>query len=271
MRVPRIATATGLVIAASCAALLYTRAPAQAEFDNDKWVGKQLKCDGFDNNRCYRFMDQRRQGKPFLQTRKLGDDDFPRVYKPQPQRSSFSHLYYGGGRHDKHYYPGPYFQPHYKPLHDRDVDRVDYDRPPGRYEGRYEGRFEGRYDRREARYWDGGYEGRYEGKYADRFFERQCLHMVTVKGTEAQTETGALITAKRAWRANVRSDFGERYQDLDNAKHGEYRCWRSSTNESVLGRASEWVTGQYRKRCQVWAVPCLGERQKLEGDKDDRE
>ncbi len=39
--------------------------------------------------------------------------------------------------------------------------------------------------------------------------------MVTAKGTEAQTENGALISAKRAWRAWVRSDHGERYQDLE--------------------------------------------------------
>jgi hypothetical protein len=95
--------------------------------------------------------------------------------------------------------------------------------------------------------------------------------MVTAKGTEAQTENGALISAKRAWRAWVRSDHGERYQDLDSAKNGEYRCWRSSTNESTLGKVGEFLTGQYRKRCQVWAVPCLGERHTLDGDKDDRE
>ena len=83
----------------------------------------------------------------------------------------------------------------------------------------------------------------------------QCLHMVTAKGTEAQTENGALVSAKRAWRAWVRSDHGERYQDLDAAKNGEYRCWRSSTNESTIGKVGEFLTGQYRKRCQVWAVP----------------
>src|SRR5215813_10393768 len=94
---------------------------------------------------------------------------------------------------------------------------------------------------------------------------------VTAEGTEAQTENGALVSAKRAWRAWVRSDHGERYQDLDAAKNGEYRCWRSSTNESTIGKVGEFLTGQYRKRCQVWATPCLGERHTLDGDKDDRE
>lgn len=107
--------------------------------------------------------------------------------------------------------------------------------------------------------------GRY-GRY-----ERECQPLVTAKGAEANTETGAMSVAKRAWRAWVRSDYGERYQDLDYAKHAEYRCWRSSTNESALGKAGEFFAGAYRKRCQIWAVPCLGERQKLEGDKDDRE
>ena len=45
----------------------------------------------------------------------------------------------------------------------------------------------------------------------------------------------------------------------------------NSTNESTIGKVGEFLTGQYRKRCQVWAVPCLGERHTLDGDKDDRE
>jgi hypothetical protein len=116
-----------------------------------------------------------------------------------------------------------------------------------------------------VRYDDEGYSRR----------ERQCQHLVTVKGSEALTEDGALKIAKRMWRLTVRSDFGEIYQDLNHARDrfgdqgAEYRCWRSSTNESALGKLGEFLPGGYRKRCQVWAVPCLGKRFKVKDDKDD--
>jgi hypothetical protein len=255
MRVPRIATTITLVIAAGT--LLLGSSPARAEFDNDKWVAKQLKCDGFDDNRCYRYVDPRRRGKPFLKPPRPHPEALSRYYRPPPTRghrppvhSRVHGLYYG--RDGYHRRPAAYAAPPYHgPKYYDDAGHGKY----------FRGHYSGVHDVP----WDGKWPGRY-----DRF-ERVCLNVVTVKGTEAQTENGALISAKRAWRASVRSDFGERYQDLDHAKDAEYRCWRSSTNESVLGRAGEWLTGQYRKRCQVWAIPCLGDRQKLEGDKDDRE
>src|SRR5262249_25667841 len=101
-------------------------------------------------------------------------------------------------------------------------------------------------DYRDRDYRDRDYRERDYYDRRDRFgrydrFERQCLRLVTAKGTEAQTENGALVSAKRAWRAWVRSDYGERYQDLDSAKNGEYRCWRSSTNESTIGKVGEFL------------------------------
>jgi len=237
---------------------------AQAEFDTDKWAARQLKCDGFDDNRCFRFTDRRRRGKPYLQQ--------PRKYVEEPDRfiikthvrryyhypqhyRRYADLYYGRPRHHGHH--------HWSRGRDRDWGRDrDRDRDWGR-------------DRDRDRDWGRDRRGDRDDKWAyrshDGRYERQCLSLITNKGAEAQTENGALISAKRAWRANVRADFGERYQDLNLAKRSEYRCWRSSTNESVVGRAGEWLTGQYRKRCQVWAVPCLGERQSLERDDDDKE
>jgi hypothetical protein len=129
-----------------------------------------------------------------------------------------------------------------------------------------------RYGRSRGRVYD--YEERLHG-YGRH--ERECQPLVTVKGAEAQTEDGALKVAKRAWRATVRADYGEVYQDLNEArdrfrqKGAEYRCWRSSTNETAIGKIGEFFPGAYRKRCQIWAVPCMGKRFKLESDQDDRE
>ncbi len=242
MRLLRVASFIGLSIAAVGMFALLMPAPAQAQGEGPDWVARTLKCDGFDNNRCYRYTDRRRRGKPYLQPRRPLYEDTAEYVFPYERRRHYYQYY-------RNYHPKYYHPRHYGPW---------------------------RYPRHEyARYGDDRRYGRSYGYYHDRRhdgrYERQCLHIITAKGTEAQTENGALISAKRAWRAWVRSDFGERYQDLEHAKRGEYRCWRSSTNESALGRAGEFLTGQFRKRCQIWAVPCLGDRQKLEGDKDDRE
>jgi hypothetical protein len=240
-------------------------APARAEGeDTGAYVKRTLRCDGFEDNRCYRFADPRRRGKPYLQ---------PHLYHQRHQHQhQHHHLDTYETRHvverpqevrehagrDHSWRERPWRDRDHR---DRDRDYRDRDRDYRDRDRDYRDR-----DYRERDYYDR--RDRY-GRH-DRY-ERQCLHMVTAKGTEAQTENGALVSAKRAWRAWVRSDHGERYQDLDSAKNGEYRCWRSSTNESTIGKVGEFLTGQYRKRCQVWAVPCLGERHTLDGDKDDRE
>jgi hypothetical protein len=244
MRVPALVTSGACSFVAVATLLLSMPAPAYAEGeDTGAYVSRALRCDGYENNRCYRFADPRRRGKPYLQPRYLHQPQRPENYdsryvvERRPSGPSYAEEWRERNWRERENY------------HDRDRDWRDRDYRDRDYE-RHD-RF-GRYDR------------------FDRY-ERQCLHLVTAKGTEAQTENGALISAKRAWRAWVRSDHGERYQDLDSAKNGEYRCWRSSTNESTLGKVGEFLTGQYRKRCQVWAVPCLGERHTLDGDKDDRE
>lgn len=104
----------------------------------------------------------------------------------------------------------------------------------------------------------------------------QCIgRILTAKGGAANTETGALNQAKRAIRSMVRADHGEVYQDLAFAKQLTYRCWRASTNESVLGSAAERVGSAfnfdtYQKRCQLWLNPCMPPRVplKIENDND---
>jgi hypothetical protein len=261
MKAPLLVTSGTSSILAVLALLAMTPAPAHAEGeDTGAYVKRTLRCDGFENNRCYRFADPRRRGKPYLQ---------PHLHA-QPVRDGYDARYvvekrpigptYTEDWRDRHHSWRDHqaFRERWRDYRDRDRDYRDRDRD-------YR---DGDRDYRDRDYYDRRDRDRYS-RY-DRY-ERQCLYVVTTKGTEAQTENGALISAKRAWRAWVRSDHGERYQDLDAAKNGEYRCWRSSTNESTIGKVGEFLTGQYRKRCQVWAVPCLGERHTLDGDKDDRE
>ena len=248
MKTPLLVTSGASSIFAVLVLLATMPAPAQAEGeDTGAYVKRTLRCDGFEDNRCFRFADPRRRGKPYLQ---------PHLYRQRPQ-----HQHHHLDTYETRYVVERHEHGRDHSWRDRDHRDRDYrDRDRDR-DGDYRDR-----DYRERDYYDR--RDRY-GRH-DRY-ERQCLYLVTAKGTEAQTENGALVSAKRAWRAWVRSDHGERYQDLDAAKNGEYRCWRSSTNESTIGKVGEFLTGQYRKRCQVWAVPCLGERHTLDGDKDDRE
>ena len=84
-----------------------------------------------------------------------------------------------------------------------------------------------------------------------------CKPLMEGRGAEANTSEGALRLANRAWQAAVRSELGERHMDLKNAGDYRWTCFRSSTNESVAGRALEWAAGAVRMRCKVWARPCL--------------
>ena len=70
MKAPPLATSGASSIIAIATLLLMMPAPAQAEGqDTAAYVSRSLRCDGFDNNRCFRFADPRRRGKPYLQPR----------------------------------------------------------------------------------------------------------------------------------------------------------------------------------------------------------
>ena len=70
MKAPSLATTGASSIFAIATLLLMMPAPAQAEGqDTAAYVSRSLRCDGFDDNRCFRFADPRRRGKPYLQPR----------------------------------------------------------------------------------------------------------------------------------------------------------------------------------------------------------
>jgi len=173
---------------------------------------------------------------------------------------------------------------HYRVLHEQYYGRPAYNRPiyaqvrrdesreerlnerrdVGREERREERRAERREERRAERReeWREGRRGRedeWERRDEGRERGESCkIDVVRVVGTEHQTETAAKDAAIRQWQATARYDYGERYMDIDNARHMRWRCDRSGTNESVAGRVESAVTagGGYLRRCIVSAVPC---------------
>jgi hypothetical protein len=121
-------------------------------------------------------------------------------------------------------------------------------------EARREERRDLRRDRRRER--EDDWERRDESLERGEFCKDEVVRVV---GVEHVTEAGAKEAAIRQWQATVRYDFGERYLDIENARHMRWRCDRSGTNESIAGRVGEAVTGGagYLKRCIVMAVPCM--------------
>lgn len=99
-----------------------------------------------------------------------------------------------------------------------------------------------------------GYERR--GEPRETRNQLRCERTMEGRGAEANTSEGALRLANRAWQAGVRAELGERFMELKHAGEYKWSCFRSSTNESVAGRALEWAAGAVRVRCQVWARPC---------------
>ncbi len=68
MKAPELFSLGAASSAAIAALLMLLPAPTQAEgTDTATYVSRTLRCDGFEDNRCYRFADPRRRGKPYLQ------------------------------------------------------------------------------------------------------------------------------------------------------------------------------------------------------------
>lgn len=82
--------------------------------------------------------------------------------------------------------------------------------------------------------------------------------VIEVVGLSALDEKAAENNAQRQWRVTVTHRFGEVYSDLANASRYSWRCVPVSTNETVLGKAGEFIAGEaaVRKRCGLQAVPC---------------
>lgn len=71
----------------------------------------------------------------------------------------------------------------------------------------------------------------------------------------ADSENGALTSARMNWGALVRAEHGERFMDVANAMDVKHRCFRASTNETWLGKGAE-ALGAYQWRCELRARAC---------------
>lgn len=72
----------------------------------------------------------------------------------------------------------------------------------------------------------------------------------------ADSEEGALKSARRHWGALVRSQVGEQWMDIAVAIQVRHKCYRASTNETALGKVLEAVGDNFQWRCEIKARAC---------------
>lgn len=94
------------------------------------------------------------------------------------------------------------------------------------------------------------YERRYD---EDEMAGRSCKDLRKAVGDQHITVDGAKKAANDAWAGTVRFHIGEKWMDLNNARHLVYTCSRSSIKEQG---ASVTTLGQALNRCELQAQPC---------------
>ena len=70
-------------------------------------------------------------------------------------------------------------------------------------------------------------------------------------GDQHLTLDGAKKAANDSWAGTIRFHLGEKFMDLNNARHVNYTCSRSSIKEGGVT-----TLGQTFTRCEVEAQPC---------------
>lgn len=82
-------------------------------------------------------------------------------------------------------------------------------------------------------------------------------------GLERYDLDDAKEEADVAWRTHVAHHFGQKYVDLNHARHLSYTCNQSSTG----GRKSEGAAAAVRKflhQCEIEAIPCLAHKKPVD-------
>ena len=82
---------------------------------------------------------------------------------------------------------------------------------------------------------------------------RACRDVRKAVGDQHLTMDGAKKAANDSWAATVRFHIGEKWIDLNNARHITYTCSRSSIKEQG---ASITTLGAALSRCELSAQPC---------------
>jgi hypothetical protein len=78
-----------------------------------------------------------------------------------------------------------------------------------------------------------------------------CREMRRAVGDQHLTLDGAKKAANDSWAGTIRFHLGEKFMDLNNARHVNYTCSRSSIKEGGVT-----TLGQTFTRCEVEAQPC---------------
>jgi hypothetical protein len=90
-----------------------------------------------------------------------------------------------------------------------------------------------------------------EDEDSDR--HRDCKEVLTDRGSQWITESGAKSAAEKSWTQSVRFKYGELYSDIANAKDVKLECSKAS------------IGGAF-KRCEVTARPCRAGAEKVKED-----
>ncbi len=78
-----------------------------------------------------------------------------------------------------------------------------------------------------------------------------CREIRRAVGDQHLTVDGAKKAANDSWAGTVRFHLGEKFMDLNNARHIVYTCSRSSIKEGGVT-----TLGQSLTRCEIEATPC---------------
>ena len=78
-----------------------------------------------------------------------------------------------------------------------------------------------------------------------------CRDIKRAVGDQHLSVDGAKKAANDSWAGTVRFHLGEKFMDLNNAKHIVYTCSRSSIKEGGVT-----TLGQSLTRCEIEAQPC---------------
>jgi hypothetical protein len=84
---------------------------------------------------------------------------------------------------------------------------------------------------------------------------RDCKEVLSDRGSQWVTESGAKSAAEKAWTQSVRFKYGELYSNLANAKDVKFECAQSSIGGTL-------------KRCEITARPCRTGPEKADSDHD---
>jgi hypothetical protein len=90
-------------------------------------------------------------------------------------------------------------------------------------------------------------------------------------GFEYANVDRALKSTQLIYAATVRMEFGELYQQIENARDVRQVCTDASVNDTAIGKLGETMFGDAAvlKRCKIWARPCRPEIERASFSKDE--